>query len=174
MRNWKSPSESHFKVCDLLHEIRCDVLVYGEFPNACFFSRNNLAKERNITITVLLYLRMWKCVLFHSELVEAGRKALISRVVELTDDRTALTLEVISLQETVSRLEGRMKEKEEESKRCRRLMLTFWKKMHLSSINITLYLSAVFHRLRNELETCQSDDVRGQCSLLVIVNNVCN
>ncbi|XP_038567145.1 C-Jun-amino-terminal kinase-interacting protein 4 [Micropterus salmoides] len=63
------------------------------------------------------------------ELVEAARKAVISRVVELTDDRSALKLEVSSLQETVSRLEGRMKEKEEENK-----------------------------RLRKELETCQSED----------------
>ncbi|KAL3060061.1 hypothetical protein OYC64_014620 [Pagothenia borchgrevinki] len=63
------------------------------------------------------------------ELVEAARKALISRVVELTDDRSALTLEVTSLQETASRLEGRMKEKEEETK-----------------------------RIRKELETCQSED----------------
>ncbi|CAK6966155.1 C-Jun-amino-terminal kinase-interacting protein 4 [Scomber scombrus] len=54
------------------------------------------------------------------ELVEAARKALISRVVELTDDRSALKLEVTSLQETVSRLEGRMKEKEEEIKRLRK------------------------------------------------------
>uniref|UniRef100_A0A3P8SMD3 Si:dkey-17m8.1 n=1 Tax=Amphiprion percula TaxID=161767 RepID=A0A3P8SMD3_AMPPE len=63
------------------------------------------------------------------ELIEAARKALISRVVELTDDRSALKLEVASLQETVSRLEGRMKEKEEETK-----------------------------RLRKELEACQSED----------------
>ncbi|XP_075321828.1 C-Jun-amino-terminal kinase-interacting protein 4 isoform X2 [Odontesthes bonariensis] len=54
------------------------------------------------------------------ELVEAARKALIFRVVELTDDRSALILEVATLQETVSRLEGRMKEKEEEIKRLRR------------------------------------------------------
>lgn len=63
------------------------------------------------------------------ELVDAARKALISRVVELTDDRSALKLEVTTLQETVTRLEGRMKEKEEETK-----------------------------RLRKELETCQSED----------------
>ncbi|XP_076592396.1 C-Jun-amino-terminal kinase-interacting protein 4 [Chaetodon auriga] len=63
------------------------------------------------------------------ELVEAARKAVISRVVELTDDRSALKLEVSSLQETVSRLEGRVKEKEEETK-----------------------------RLRKELEACQSED----------------
>ncbi|XP_041843552.1 C-Jun-amino-terminal kinase-interacting protein 4 isoform X2 [Melanotaenia boesemani] len=54
------------------------------------------------------------------ELAEAARKALISRVVELTDDRSALTLELASLQETVSRLEGRMKEKEDEIKRLRK------------------------------------------------------
>ncbi|XP_078108797.1 C-Jun-amino-terminal kinase-interacting protein 4 isoform X2 [Sander vitreus] len=54
------------------------------------------------------------------ELVEAGRKALISRVEELTDDRSALKLELASLQETLSRLEGRMKEKEEETKRIRK------------------------------------------------------
>ncbi|XP_034554133.1 C-Jun-amino-terminal kinase-interacting protein 3 isoform X2 [Notolabrus celidotus] len=54
------------------------------------------------------------------ESVEAARKALISRVGELTDDRSALKLEVSSLQETVSRLEGRMREKEEEAKRLRK------------------------------------------------------
>ncbi|KAM7383340.1 hypothetical protein PAMP_003002 [Pampus punctatissimus] len=63
------------------------------------------------------------------ELAEAARKALISRVEELTEDRSALKLEVTSLQETVSRLEGRMKEKEEEIK-----------------------------RLRKELEACQAED----------------
>lgn len=51
------------------------------------------------------------------ELVDTSRKALIWRVVELTDDRSDLKLEVSSLQETVSRLEGRVKEKEEENKR---------------------------------------------------------
>ncbi|XP_035528472.1 C-Jun-amino-terminal kinase-interacting protein 4 isoform X1 [Morone saxatilis] len=59
------------------------------------------------------------------ELVEAARKAVISRVVELTDDRSALTMEVASLQETVSRLEGRMKEKEEETKRLRKELEAF-------------------------------------------------
>ncbi|XP_070692091.1 C-Jun-amino-terminal kinase-interacting protein 4 isoform X2 [Pempheris klunzingeri] len=59
------------------------------------------------------------------ELVEAARKALISRVVELTDDRSALQLEVTSLQETVSRLEGRIKEKEEETKRLRKELEVF-------------------------------------------------
>ncbi|XP_074540553.1 C-Jun-amino-terminal kinase-interacting protein 4 isoform X2 [Halichoeres trimaculatus] len=55
-----------------------------------------------------------------NESVDAARKALISRVVELTDDRSALQLELSSLQETLSRLEGRMKEKEEETKRLRK------------------------------------------------------
>ncbi|XP_027142557.1 C-Jun-amino-terminal kinase-interacting protein 4 isoform X2 [Larimichthys crocea] len=59
------------------------------------------------------------------ELVDAARKALISRVVELTDDRSALKLEVSSLYETVSRLEGRVKEKEEETKRLRKELETF-------------------------------------------------
>ncbi|CAF97927.1 unnamed protein product [Tetraodon nigroviridis] len=51
------------------------------------------------------------------ELVDTARKALIWRVVELTDDRFTLQLEVSSLQETVLRLEGRIKEKEEETRR---------------------------------------------------------
>ncbi|XP_037129072.1 C-Jun-amino-terminal kinase-interacting protein 4 isoform X1 [Syngnathus acus] len=51
------------------------------------------------------------------EMVDTARKALISRVVELTDDRSALKLERASLQETVVRVEGRLKEKEEEIKR---------------------------------------------------------
>uniref|UniRef100_A0A1A8FX71 RH2 domain-containing protein n=2 Tax=Nothobranchius korthausae TaxID=1143690 RepID=A0A1A8FX71_9TELE len=63
------------------------------------------------------------------ESVEAARKALISRVVELTDDRAALTLEVATLQETVERLEGRLKERDEE-----------------------------IRRVRKELESCQSED----------------
>lgn len=53
-------------------------------------------------------------------MVEAARKALIARVVELSDDRSALMLEVSTLQEAVARLEGRVKEKDEEIKRCRR------------------------------------------------------
>lgn len=55
--------------------------------------------------------------LFLSELVETARKTLISRVVELTDERSALKLEVETLRETLSRLEGRVKEKKEETKR---------------------------------------------------------
>lgn len=52
-----------------------------------------------------------------SELVNAARKALISRVEELTNERSALKVEVTSCLETVTRLEGRMKEMEEETKR---------------------------------------------------------
>ncbi|KAM4735484.1 C-Jun-amino-terminal kinase-interacting protein 4 [Anableps anableps] len=63
------------------------------------------------------------------ESVEAARKALISRVVELTDDRSALTLKVATLRENVVHVEGRLKEKEEE-----------------------------IRRLRRELETCQPED----------------
>ncbi|XP_041964032.1 C-Jun-amino-terminal kinase-interacting protein 4 [Alosa sapidissima] len=63
------------------------------------------------------------------EMVDAARKALICRVEELTNERSALNLEVSSSQETIARLEGRMREMEEETK-----------------------------RLRNELEAIQSDD----------------
>ncbi|XP_007550101.1 C-Jun-amino-terminal kinase-interacting protein 4 isoform X1 [Poecilia formosa] len=69
------------------------------------------------------------------ESVEAARKALISRVVELTDDRSALALEVATLQETVAHVEGRLKEKEEEIK-----------------------------RLRRELETCRPEDPDNGCT----------
>ncbi|XP_034030498.1 LOW QUALITY PROTEIN: C-Jun-amino-terminal kinase-interacting protein 3 [Thalassophryne amazonica] len=54
------------------------------------------------------------------DLVDSARKSLISRVVELTDDRSALQLEVASLQETVSRLDSRMKERENEIKRLQK------------------------------------------------------
>ncbi|XP_029928230.1 C-Jun-amino-terminal kinase-interacting protein 4 isoform X2 [Myripristis murdjan] len=59
------------------------------------------------------------------ELVDAARKALISRVEELTNDRSALQMEVTTLQETVSRLESRMKEMEEETKRLRKELEVF-------------------------------------------------
>ncbi|XP_077382328.1 C-Jun-amino-terminal kinase-interacting protein 4 isoform X2 [Festucalex cinctus] len=59
------------------------------------------------------------------ELVDTARKALISRVVELTDDRSALKLEVASLRETAARVEGRMKEKDEETKRLREKLEKF-------------------------------------------------
>lgn len=52
-----------------------------------------------------------------SEMVDAARKALISRVEELTNERSVLNLELISCQETISRLEGKTKEMEEETKR---------------------------------------------------------
>ncbi|KAJ8289926.1 hypothetical protein GJAV_G00006830 [Gymnothorax javanicus] len=54
------------------------------------------------------------------ELVDGARKALISRVEELSNERAALTLEVESSQETITRLEGRMREMEEETKRLRK------------------------------------------------------
>ncbi|XP_062321743.1 C-Jun-amino-terminal kinase-interacting protein 4 [Osmerus eperlanus] len=54
------------------------------------------------------------------EIVDAARKALISRVEELTSDRSALRLEVNSLQEITTRLETRTKEMEEEIKRLRK------------------------------------------------------
>ncbi|XP_034144666.1 C-Jun-amino-terminal kinase-interacting protein 3 isoform X2 [Esox lucius] len=54
------------------------------------------------------------------ELVDAARKALISRVEELTNERSALKLELTSCQESITRFEGRMKEVEEETKRLRK------------------------------------------------------
>lgn len=59
------------------------------------------------------------------ELVDAARKALISRVAELTDDRTDLQLELSSLQETVLRLDNRVKEREEEIKRLQKDLEAF-------------------------------------------------
>lgn len=58
-----------------------------------------------------------------SESVDVARKALISRVVELTDERSALQRELTSVQETVARAEGRMKEKEDEAKRSGVVMI---------------------------------------------------
>ncbi|KAF7708597.1 C-Jun-amino-terminal kinase-interacting protein 4 isoform X1 [Silurus meridionalis] len=54
------------------------------------------------------------------EMVDAARKALISRVEELTNERSALNLELTSCQETISRLESKTKEMEEETKRLRK------------------------------------------------------
>ncbi|KAI1885838.1 hypothetical protein AGOR_G00207900 [Albula goreensis] len=54
------------------------------------------------------------------ELLDSARRALISRVEELTNERAALSLEVESSRETITRLEGRMKEMEEETKRLRK------------------------------------------------------
>uniref|UniRef100_A0AAV2MC80 C-Jun-amino-terminal kinase-interacting protein 4-like n=1 Tax=Knipowitschia caucasica TaxID=637954 RepID=A0AAV2MC80_KNICA len=59
------------------------------------------------------------------EQVDAARKSLISRVAELTDDRSSLQLELGSLQETVTRLDNRLKEKEEEIKRLKADLDTF-------------------------------------------------
>uniref|UniRef100_W5LIH2 Si:dkey-17m8.1 n=1 Tax=Astyanax mexicanus TaxID=7994 RepID=W5LIH2_ASTMX len=51
-----------------------------------------------------------------TEMVDAARKALISRVEELTNERSALKHELTSCQETITRLEGKTKEMEEETK----------------------------------------------------------
>ncbi|KAJ3598212.1 hypothetical protein NHX12_001723 [Muraenolepis orangiensis] len=66
------------------------------------------------------------------ELVDAARRVLISRVEELTNDRSAVKLELTSSCEVVSHLESRMKEMEQEAK-----------------------------RLRKELEACQAEDPDG-------------
>lgn len=79
-----------------------------------------------VNLFVILNYLTLHCYLFSfpcSELIEFARRALISRVIELTDDRTALKLEVSTLQETTLRLESRIKEKEEDAKRHGRLFL---------------------------------------------------
>ncbi|XP_030640369.1 C-Jun-amino-terminal kinase-interacting protein 4 [Chanos chanos] len=58
------------------------------------------------------------------EMVDVARKALISRVEELTNERAALSLELTSCRETIARLEGRAKEMEEETKRLRKELET--------------------------------------------------
>ncbi len=52
-----------------------------------------------------------------SEMVDNARKALISRVEELTSERSALNMGLDSYRETISRLEGKTKEMEDEIKR---------------------------------------------------------
>ncbi|XP_039596862.1 C-Jun-amino-terminal kinase-interacting protein 4 [Polypterus senegalus] len=52
-------------------------------------------------------------------LLDSARRSLISRVEELINERSELTLEVESLQDTIVRLEGRLRESEEESKGIR-------------------------------------------------------
>lgn len=59
------------------------------------------------------------------ELVDAARKSLISRVVELTDDRSSLQLELSTLRDTMSRLENRVREKEEEIKKLKTELESF-------------------------------------------------
>ncbi|XP_042628200.1 C-Jun-amino-terminal kinase-interacting protein 4-like isoform X2 [Cyprinus carpio] len=54
------------------------------------------------------------------EMVDTARKALISRVEELTSERSALSMELDSCRETISRLEGKTKEMEDEIKRLRK------------------------------------------------------
>uniref|UniRef100_A0A8C1RFC2 Si:dkey-17m8.1 n=2 Tax=Cyprinus carpio TaxID=7962 RepID=A0A8C1RFC2_CYPCA len=58
------------------------------------------------------------------EMVDAARKALISRVEELTSERSALNMELDSSRETISRLEGKTKEMEDEIKRLRKELET--------------------------------------------------
>lgn len=58
------------------------------------------------------------------EMVDAARKALISRVEELTNERSALNMELASCEETITRLEGKTKEMEEETKRLRKELET--------------------------------------------------
>lgn len=71
--------------------------------NACMFKSHITA--------VIFFLSLF------SEMVDAARKALISRVEELTNERSTLNLELTSCQETINRLEGKTKEMEEETKR---------------------------------------------------------
>ncbi|XP_036440761.1 C-Jun-amino-terminal kinase-interacting protein 4 [Colossoma macropomum] len=59
------------------------------------------------------------------EMVDTARKALISRVEELTNERSALNLELASCQETIARLKGKNKEMEDETKRLRKELETF-------------------------------------------------
>ncbi|XP_039973805.1 C-Jun-amino-terminal kinase-interacting protein 4 isoform X2 [Xiphias gladius] len=101
----------------------------SELSRDCVESVDRGASVRGSTDQFEEILSQYEELKVTHELVEAARKALISRVAELTDDRSDLKLELTSLQETASRLEGRMKEKEEETK-----------------------------RLRKELEACQSED----------------
>ncbi|XP_016300127.1 C-Jun-amino-terminal kinase-interacting protein 4-like [Sinocyclocheilus anshuiensis] len=58
------------------------------------------------------------------EMVDTARKALISRVEELTSERSALNMELDSCRETISRLEGKTKEMEDEIKRLRKELET--------------------------------------------------
>ena len=79
-------------------------------------------KPEKLPAFLLLFPPFFVCLtfpsfLFFSELVDAARKALISRVEELTNDRSAVKLELTSSQETASHLETRMKEMEQETKR---------------------------------------------------------
>ncbi|KAL4616722.1 C-Jun-amino-terminal kinase-interacting protein 4-like isoform X2 [Arapaima gigas] len=55
-----------------------------------------------------------------NELIESARKSLICRVEELTNERALLSLEVESCRETITRLGGRVREMEDETKRLRK------------------------------------------------------
>lgn len=141
--------------------------LQGTFQSLTLLQENQITKKRKLEkwaekcffyiILQSLFSSVPSFCVFGSELSDAARKALISRVVELTDDRAALQLELTSLQESVSRLEGRLKEKEEETKRCERLCIMYF---HIWVLVIwaKCFISAVFHRLRKDLEACQSED----------------
>lgn len=76
--------------------------------------------QRVMFVPFFFFLNIIQLQFFHSlfsEMVDAARKALISRVEELTNERSALKLELTSCQETINRLGGKTKEMEEEAKR---------------------------------------------------------
>lgn len=118
MRNWKPPCEScfdSFVSSGLSRMLKWYVFITIKLSfDQCFV----IWIEMNICSFSFCF----------SELVDTARKALVWRVVELTDDRFTLQLEVSSLQETVSRIEGRIKEKEEDTKRSgiKLLLLILW------------------------------------------------
>ncbi|XP_050987627.1 C-Jun-amino-terminal kinase-interacting protein 4 isoform X1 [Labeo rohita] len=72
------------------------------------------------------------------EMVDTARKALISRVEELTSERSALNMELDSCRETISRLEGKTKEMEDEIKRLRKELETLQSEDPDASLPISL------------------------------------
>lgn len=107
--------------CIFRFELRYFKWSLTQRRSLCIGTKQTASKKINVITSelvffsvVLIFSTLFFCC---SELIEFARKSVISRVVELTDDRTALKLEVSSLQETVSRLESRIKEREEEAKR---------------------------------------------------------
>lgn len=125
MRNWKQTSESYLQsTLTLLWLLQCCIFGFGSevfhiILNTASLQCASVQNKQQACTTSKLDIIFCNIKWFYrcSELIEFARKSLISRVVEVTDDRTALKLEVSSLQETVSRLEGRIKEREEEAKR---------------------------------------------------------
>lgn len=74
-------------------------------------SKSNACMFLNLALHLTFFLSLL------SEMVDAARKALISRVEELTNERSSLNLDLTSCQETINRLESKTKEMEEETKR---------------------------------------------------------